>query len=72
MAKNVTTVVISANEQLDLCGSEFLDERDFDIEFEILPDNEFIRCTIDGRPNIFIEKSAILKLAAMIKGLEEG
>lgn len=70
MSKGKIKLSVPVTEQLDQCGDEFLDEREFYIDFEVL-DTDWIRCTIDGRPNIFIEKSAILTLATLIREFKE-
>ena len=61
-------VIIKVVESLDKCGDSFLDQRTFDIEFDLDSSNEFwVNCTIDGRENCGIRKEDLKQLIAVIR-----
>jgi hypothetical protein len=53
-------MTITVNQQLDECGGEFLDEREFEITFETSKGGEYVWCVIDGMEHCRIKKADLL------------
>jgi hypothetical protein len=63
---NEVRVTVPVNQQLDLCGDEFLDERDFEIEFCFNKGDKYITCVIDGMKDCIIKKEDLLSVLRIL------
>lgn len=68
-------LTIAVNQQLDKVGGEFLDERDFEIEFDFSRDDNYVVCVIDDKQDCYIKRSDLLMVLALLKssnGVDNG
>ena len=57
---------INVNQQLDKCGDEFLDERNFEIEMDLDFNDKYAVCTIDKETDCYIEKSELKRILRLL------
>jgi len=63
-------ITIDVNQKLDECGDKFLDERDFEIQFDFSSDKadwRYVNCTVDGKKNCMILKSDLKQLLRVLE-----
>lgn len=60
-------ITIPVNQQLNQCGDEFLNERDFEMVCDVDSHDEYVIATIDRKPDCYIKKSDLLALVAVMR-----
>ncbi len=65
-------LTINVNQHLGQVGDEFLDERDFEIEFDFGRSSDYVVCIIDGKPDCYIKRSDLLIVLTVFQQARPG